>query len=169
MIDSLAPSIVIPAPSAWLESVAPLAIKIFLSSTFNVETLSCVVSPSTVKSPLIVTSSLLSVIAVLNDCVNAFSASVAPSREAVAVCNELVVAWICVLKSTGLPIPAIVDDWITVLAICTTPPSTLNMSPASDTPEDETFTAVDNILDVLPFLNGTLCSTLIGMKLLLIS
>ena len=56
-----------------------------------------------------------------------------------------------------------------VLAICTTPPSTLNISPASDTPEAETLTAVDNILEALPFLNGTLCSTLIGIKLLLIS
>ena len=45
--DSLAPSIVIPAPSAAEELVAPEATTIFLSSTVNVVELMVVVVPST--------------------------------------------------------------------------------------------------------------------------
>ena len=124
------------------------------------------------------------------EAVSAFSRSVVPSSDAVDIdncvvwdSNEAVATDNCVVllssddvaaatkpwNTVGSPKPAIVDDWMFVLAICTTPPSTLNISPASATPEAETFTAVSKILDWFPFVNGTLCSTLIGMKLLLIS
>ena len=77
-----------------------------------------------------------------------------PLNDAVAtdncvVCDvsEPVVAFRFVLKATGLPIPAIVDDWIFVLDICTTPESsTFKISPASATPDADTNTAVSKIL-----------------------
>ena len=50
-IVALAPSILIPAPSAALESAAPDAITIVLSSTVSVVELIVVVVPSTVKLP----------------------------------------------------------------------------------------------------------------------
>ena len=78
--------------------------------------------------------------------------------------SPLLVAAEADANSWGLPNPS-----IALFPILTTPACTFNKSPASATPEAETFTAVSKILDWLPFVNGTLCSTLIGMKLLLIS
>jgi len=51
-----APSIVIPPPFAAEASTAPLAIKIFLSSTLSVEVLSCVWVPSIVRLPVTIVS-----------------------------------------------------------------------------------------------------------------
>ena len=48
VIDSLAPAINIPAPSAAAELAAPSAIVIVLSSIFNSETASSTASPRTV-------------------------------------------------------------------------------------------------------------------------
>ena len=63
---SVAPLIVIPAPSAVVSvGVATLAIIIFLSSTSNVAVLSVVVSPLTVKSPAIVKLLFTAVVPVL--------------------------------------------------------------------------------------------------------
>ena len=70
-----------PAPLAAAESAAPLATKIFLSSTSNVWVFNIVSVPWTVKFPRIVTSSELSVIAVLNDCVNEFNELISVDEE----------------------------------------------------------------------------------------
>ena len=97
-------------------------------------------------------------------------------KDAVADCNEAVAKAkddVAISNSdekfVGSPNPAIVDDWIFVLAICTTPPSTLKISPASAIPLFFTLIDASNPKAWLPFVNGTLCTTLIGIKLLLIS
>ena len=87
----LAPSIVKPAPFAAAESAAPLATKIFLSSTCSVEVFKEVSVPWTVKLPNIVTSAELSVIAVSNDCVNKFNLEVSSDSDInpnAVICSE---------------------------------------------------------------------------------
>ena len=104
-----------------------------------------------------------------NDAVAICRFVVCNSKDCVASCKDDVANANSCEKFVGSPNPAIVDDWIFVLAICTTPPSTLKISPASAIPLFFTLIDASSPNAWLPFVNGTLCTTLIGMKLLLIS